>query len=59
MKKHNISKKIYTEDEAFQIWKAGQEYWKTSGGSITYEELTERMGKKKNNKMYLLKKTDS
>jgi hypothetical protein len=35
--------KKYTENQAKQIWKAGQEYWKTSGASITFEELTERM----------------
>jgi hypothetical protein len=33
--------KGYTEEQAKQIWKAGQEYWKTSGSSITFEELTE------------------
>lgn len=32
----------FTEEQARQIWKAGQEYWKTSGDSITFEELTER-----------------
>ena len=31
----------YTEEQAYQIWKAGQEYWKTSGSSITFEELIE------------------
>lgn len=36
-------KKKYTEEQAKQIWKAGQDYWKTSGASITFEELTERM----------------
>jgi len=34
-------KKGYTEEQAKQIWKAGQEYWKTSGSSITFEELIE------------------
>jgi hypothetical protein len=33
-------KKGYTEEQAKQIWKAGQEYWKTSVSSITFEELT-------------------
>jgi hypothetical protein len=33
--------KGYTEEQAKQIWKAGQEYWKTSGSSITFEELIE------------------
>lgn len=32
----------YTEEQAYEIWKAGQEYWKTSGKSITFEELTEK-----------------
>jgi hypothetical protein len=48
--KHNIfypakemekEQKGYTEEQAKQIWKAGQEYWKTSGSSITFEELIE------------------
>lgn len=38
-----FKEKKYTENQAKQIWKAGQEYWKTSGASITFEELTERM----------------
>jgi hypothetical protein len=38
--------KGYTEEEAKQIWKAGQEYWKTSGSSITFEELTETFNAK-------------
>jgi hypothetical protein len=37
--------KGYTEKQAKQIWKAGQEYWKTSGSSITFEELIETYGK--------------
>jgi hypothetical protein len=37
------SDKKYTEEEAKIIWKAGQEYWKTSGNSITFEELTEKL----------------
>jgi hypothetical protein len=32
----------YTEEQAYQFWKAGQEYWKTSGSSITFEELIEK-----------------
>jgi len=36
----------YSEEEAYTIWKAGQEYWKTSGESITFEELTEQFKKK-------------
>jgi hypothetical protein len=35
--------KGYTEEQAKQIWKAGQEYWKTSGSSITFEELIETL----------------
>lgn len=34
--------KKFSEYEAYRIWKAGQEYWKTSGESITFEELIER-----------------
>ena len=36
---------MYNEEEARSIWKAGQEYWKTSGDSITFEELTEQFKK--------------
>lgn len=35
--------KGYSEEEARAIWRAGQEYWKTSGDSITFEELTEKL----------------
>jgi hypothetical protein len=35
--------KGYTEEQSKQIWKAGQEYWKTSGSSITFEELIETL----------------
>jgi hypothetical protein len=38
--------KGYTEEQAKQIWKAGQEYCKTSGSSITFEELIETYGHK-------------
>jgi uncharacterized protein (DUF2236 family) len=38
--------KGYTEEQAKQIWKAGQEYWKTSGSSITFEELIETFNTK-------------
>jgi hypothetical protein len=34
--------KGYTEEQAYEIWRAGQEYWKTSGSSITFEELIEK-----------------
>jgi hypothetical protein len=36
----------YTEEQAYEIWKAGIEYWKTSGNTITFEELTEKLKKK-------------
>jgi hypothetical protein len=32
----------YTEEQAYEIWKAGQEYWITSGKSITFEDLIEK-----------------
>mgnify|MGYP003350060157 CR=1 FL=1 len=34
---------MFTKEEALMIWKAGQEYWKTSGASITFEELTQSL----------------
>lgn len=37
-----LGDKKFSENEANKIWKAGQEYWKTSGESITFEELIER-----------------
>ena len=37
---------LYTEEQAREIWRAGQEYWKTSGASITFEELTEKLKQK-------------
>lgn len=40
------AEKMYSEEEAYKIWKAGQEYWKTSGESITFEELIEQFKKK-------------
>lgn len=39
-------KNKFSEEEVKAIWKAGQEYWKTSGKSITFEELTEQFKKK-------------
>jgi hypothetical protein len=36
----------YTEEQAKEIWKAGQEYWKTSGSSITFEELIDKFKNK-------------
>lgn len=38
--------RMYSEEEVKAIWKAGQEYWKTSGSSITFEELIEQFKKK-------------
>ena len=38
--------KGYSEEEAYKIWKAGQEYWKTSGASITFEELIKQFKNK-------------
>ena len=40
-------KQMYSEEEARKIWYAGQEYWKTSGESITFEELIEQFKKNK------------
>jgi hypothetical protein len=36
----------YTEEQAYEIWKAGQKYWETSGSSITFEELIEKLKNK-------------
>ena len=35
--------KLYTEEQVKKVWKAGQKYWKTSGASITLEELLEQL----------------
>ncbi len=40
------AERMYSEEEVKAIWKAGQEYWRTSGASITFEELTEQFKKK-------------
>jgi hypothetical protein len=40
----------YTEEQAYQFWKAGQKYWETSGKSITFEELIEQYHNKTFNK---------
>jgi hypothetical protein len=40
----------YTEEQAYQFWKAGQKYWETSGKSITFEELIEQYHNKTYNK---------
>lgn len=39
-----LGNKTFSKYESYKIWKAGQEYWKTSGESITFEELIERKG---------------
>ena len=44
--KQEQDKNKYSEGEAKTIWRAGQEYWKTSGESITFEELIEQFKKK-------------
>lgn len=36
---------VYTEEQAREIWNAGQDYWRTSGETITFEELTDKMKK--------------
>lgn len=36
---------VYTEEQARKIWNAGQDYWRTSGETITFEELTDKMKK--------------
>lgn len=38
-------KPVYTEEHAREIWNAGQDYWRTSGETITFEELTDKMKK--------------
>ena len=38
-------KQMYSEEDARKIWHAGQEYWKTSGESITFEELIAHLKK--------------
>jgi hypothetical protein len=43
MKEIKKERKFYTEEEAYKCWKAGQEYWKTSGSSITFQELIEKL----------------
>lgn len=40
------AERMYNETDVYIIWKAGQEYWKTSGESITLEELTNRLKNK-------------
>ncbi len=41
-----MQERMYSEEEAYKIWKAGQEYWKTSGESKTFEEFIEQFKKK-------------
>ena len=38
--------RMYSEEEAYKIWKAGQEYWKSSGESKTFEEFIEQFKNK-------------
>lgn len=38
----SLNEKKYSLEDAKLIWKAGQEYWRTSGRSVTFEELIER-----------------
>jgi len=38
--------RMYSREEAFLIWRAGQEYWKTSGLSMTFQEITEQLKNK-------------
>jgi hypothetical protein len=40
------AERMYSEEEVKTIWRAGQEYWKTSGESITFEELIKQFKKK-------------
>ena len=41
------NKNRYSEEEAYSIWQAGQNYGVTSGSSITFEELTKLLRTKK------------
>jgi hypothetical protein len=43
--------RMYSEEEAYKIWKAGQEYWKSSGESKTFEEFIEQFKNKKKVKL--------
>jgi len=43
-KMKNTSNKVFSLEEVKEIWKAGQEYWKTSGESKTFEETIEPLG---------------
>ena len=45
-------KQMYSEEEARKIWYAGQDYWRTNGESITFEELTSNLIRNKNQKSY-------
>lgn len=38
-----LNDKMFTLEEAKKIWFAGQKYWKTSGESITFEELSNKI----------------
>ena len=41
------NKNRHSEEEAYSIWQAGQNYGVTSGSSITFEELTKLLRNKK------------
>ena len=43
-KMKNTLNKVFSLEETKEIWKAGQEYWKTSGESKTFEETIESLG---------------
>jgi hypothetical protein len=36
-----------SESELRELWKAGQQYWRTSGATITFEEWLEQLKTKK------------
>jgi hypothetical protein len=48
----NIPSKAFSLKEAKQIWKAGKEYWKTSGKSKTFEETIEPLGEILSDKIF-------
>jgi hypothetical protein len=53
-KMKNTSNKVFSLEEAKEIWKAGQEYWKTSGESKTFEETIEPLGELLSDKKFTL-----
>lgn len=50
----NTLNKFFSLKEAKEIWKAGQEYWKTSGESKTFEETIEPLGELLSDKQFTL-----